>query len=166
MRRAGAALLTCLLVVGGCTAEPEPGPSPVALPWRGSVVPVPPGGAGRVMLRDAVACPGVWFAVGAVRDASGGTRPAAWSSVDGAAWSPVRVVAESFYGRQNVLWSAACRDARLVALGAKAGGAHGYPRTSSWRQTADGVVREVIAPFELFGGPRARAWQADTTAPR
>lgn len=155
MRRAGAALLTCLLVAGGCAAAPEPEPTPVALPWRAVAVPVPPGGAGRVMVRDAVACPGAWFAVGAVRDDAGGTRPAAWSSVDGVAWSPVPVSAESFYGRQNVLSSVACRDGRMAALGAKSGGAHGNPRTSSWHQGADGVLREVRAPFELYGGPYA-----------
>ena len=43
----------------------------------------------------------------------------------------------------------------MAALGAKFGGAHGYPRTSSWQQTPDGVLREVTAPFELFGGPQA-----------
>jgi hypothetical protein len=157
VRRLGAALLAVSLVASGCRAEPgpDPGPSPVAFAWRQAVVPVPPGGAGRVMLRDAVACPGVWFAVGAVRDAAGGTRPAAWSSADGTRWSPVRVVAESYYGRQNVLSSVACRDGRMAALGAKSGGAHGYPRTSSWHQGADGVLREVRAPFILFGGSTA-----------
>lgn len=157
MRWTGAALLLCLLVAGGCTPEPDPGPgpAPVVVAWRESVVPVPPGGAGRVVVRDAVACPGAWFVVGAVRDAAGGTRPAAWSSGDGARWSPVRVAAVSFYGRQNVLSSVACRDGRMAALGAKSGGAHGNPRTSSWVQGADGVLREVRAPFELFGGPYA-----------
>jgi hypothetical protein len=127
----------------------------VALSWQAAAVPVPPGGAGRVMVRDAVACPGAWFVVGAVRDPQGGTRPAAWSSADGAAWSPVPVAAESYYGRQNVLSSVACRDGRMAALGAKSGGAHGYPRTSSWVQGADGVLREVLAPFILFGGSTA-----------
>jgi hypothetical protein len=158
VNRAGAALLTCLLlVVGGCSVRrvPEPRPSPVALPWREAAVPVPPGGAGRVMLRDVVACPGGWFAVGAVGDAAGGTRPAAWSSADGAAWSPVPVVAQSYYGRRNVLSSVACRDGRMAALGARSGGAHGNPRTSSWHQGADGVLREVLAPFVLFGGSTA-----------
>ena len=158
MRRAGAALLSCLLVVvGGCSVRrtPEPRPSPVTLSWREAAVPVPPGGAGRVMLRDAVACGDRWFVVGAVRDAEGGTRPAAWSSADGAAWSPVPVVAVSYYGQRNVLSSVACRDGRMAALGAKSGGAHGYPRTSSWHQGADGVLREVSAPFVLFGGSSA-----------
>ncbi len=155
MRRAAAALLTCLLVVGGCSAEPRPEPGPVAVAWREAVLPPPAGGAGRLMVRDAVACPGGWFVVGAVRDTAGGTRPAAWSSADGSAWSPVPVVAESFYGRQNVLSSVVCRDGRMAALGAKSGGAHGYPRTSSWVQGADGVLREVRAPFVLFGGSTA-----------
>jgi hypothetical protein len=67
----------------------------------------------------------------------------------------VPVAAESFYGRQNVLSSVACHDGVTAALGAKSGGAHGNPRTSSWVRGADGVLREVRAPFELFGGPYA-----------
>lgn len=87
-----------------------------------------------MMLRDAASCDGRWFVVGAVADASGGTRPAAWFSADGSAWVPLRVEARTFYGRQNVLSSVACRGGRMAALGAKTGGAHGNPRTSTWRE--------------------------------
>ena len=155
MRRAGLTLLIVALAAVGCESGPEPAPEPVALGWRSVAVPVPPGGPGEVMLRDAVACPGVWFAVGAVRDSAGGTRPAAWTSPDGTAWSSLTVAPDSYYGKQNVLSSVACKDGRLAALGAKAGGAHAYPRTSSWYQDAAGVVREAKAPFILFGGSTA-----------
>jgi hypothetical protein len=152
-----AALVAGALLVAGCGDDPEPAPepSPVAVAWRDAVLPLPAGSSGAVMVRDATSCPGVWFAVGAVRDAQGGTSPAAWSSTDGVTWSPLRIVARTYYGRQNVLSSVACREGRVAALGAKTGGAHANPRTSSWRQDAAGVLQEVTAPFELFGGPQA-----------
>jgi hypothetical protein len=43
----------------------------------------------------------------------------------------------------------------LAALGAKSGGAHGNPRTATWRQRPDGSLSSVPAAFELFGGPNA-----------
>jgi hypothetical protein len=67
----------------------------------------------------------------------------------------LRIEAFSYYGQQNVLWSAACRSGRMAAMGAKSGGAHAYPRTSSWHMPADGVLREVRAPFDLFNGSEA-----------
>ncbi|WP_036372529.1 hypothetical protein [Micromonospora sp. ATCC 39149] len=135
------------------------------------------------MLRDAAACGGRWFVVGAVADAAGVTRPAAWSSmaatalpaspassalppspassgppslgVDAFAWSPLRLTPRSAYGAENVLTAVGCRDGRLAAVGAKSGGVHGNPRVSTWRQLADGSVVEVPAEFEVFGGPDA-----------
>jgi len=158
MRRLGAVLLG-VVVLAACDANPAPRPSvsasvppPVAVSWRELSLPVEGGAA---MVRDVVFCPGAWFVVGAVRDAGGGTRPAAWRSADGVSWSSLRFDATSYYGKQNVLYSAACRDGRLAALGAKSGGAHGYPRTFSWAQSADGVVHEVRAPYTLFGGSTA-----------
>ncbi|MEU7902464.1 hypothetical protein [Actinoplanes sp. NPDC049118] len=154
-----AVVLAGALVPGGCSAQDAPDPevsvSPVARTWTESVLPAPAGAVGRIVLRDATVCQGRRFVVGAVQDDSGGTVPAAWSSSGAGAWTSIRIDARSYYGKQNVLYSVACREGRMGALGAKAGGAHGYPRTSSWRETPDGVLHEVSAPFELFGGPQA-----------
>ncbi|GAA2706427.1 hypothetical protein ACFY2R_21680 [Micromonospora olivasterospora] len=127
-------LVGCAVLLAGCrSAEgPAPAPEPVRPEWRAVDLPAPPGGPGRLVLRDAVACGGRWFAVGAVADASGGTRPAAWSSGDGISWSALPVRGETFYGRQHVLYAAACRDGRVAALGAQVGGVHGNPRTGTW----------------------------------
>lgn len=147
-----------VVVLGGCSGDVEPQPivsKPAAPAWQQALLPGPDGATGRLMVRDAASCDGRWFVVGAVADAAGGTRPAAWSSVDGSAWASMRVEAQTFYGRQNVLSSVACRQGRMAALGAKSGGAHGNPRTSSWREMPNGVLGEVTAPFELFGGPQA-----------
>lgn len=158
-----------VLVVAGCD-RPGPGndeagrgdgrSAPVEPAWREATLPAPPGPAGRLVLRDAVSCAGVWFLVGGVVDAAGGSRPAAWSSADGATWLPVPVAASTFYGRQHVLYAAACAPGgtgggRVAALGAKNGGVHGNPRTGTWVRDGDGPLREVPAAFELFGGPRA-----------
>ena len=159
MRRAGAFLLAVVLVAA-CEGDPAParstapasasGPAPVS--WHAAALPAEGGSA---MLRDAVQCPDGFFVVGAIRDARGGTRPAAWTSPDGAAWTALSFAATSYYGKQNILYAAACGGGRLAALGAKVGGAHGNPRTSSWVGSPQGPLREVTAPFELFGGPRA-----------
>lgn len=133
------------------------------LAWQELTLPAPPGPAGRLLLRDAVSCAGRWFLVGGVVDAAGETRPAAWSSVDGSSWTPVPIAARTFYGRQHVLYAAACAPGpaggsaggRVAALGAKNGGVHGNPRTGTWVRDGAGALREVPAAFELFGGPRA-----------
>ncbi|RLP95400.1 hypothetical protein EAD89_01840 [Micromonospora sp. BL4] len=156
------------LLVSGCDGSAEPsggastgaGPTVAVAPalrpgWQPLTLPAPPGGAGRLLLRDAAACAGRWFLVGGVADAGGGTRPAAWTSVDGTSWTVVPVRADSFYGRQNVLSSVACRDGKAAVIGAKTGGAHGYPRISTWRQLSDGALGEVQASFETYGGPTA-----------
>jgi hypothetical protein len=158
-RRGFTAFLAAALVLAGCSGtrvpKPDVSPSALVLGWTESVLPRPPGTAGRIAVRDAAICGSRWFVVGAVQDAAGETVPAAWSSDGGAAWTPMRIDARSYYGKQNVLSSVACRDDRMAALGAKVGGAHGNPRTSSWRETPDRVLHEVSAPFELFGGPQA-----------
>ncbi|MGC4811784.1 hypothetical protein ACLQ29_14775 [Micromonospora sp. DT228] len=151
------------LLLAGCDGPRAPGDAestPVAAPalrpdWQPLALPAPPGGAGRPLIRDATACAGRWFVVGGVLDAQGGTRPAAWTSVDGATWTVRPVRPDSFYGRQNVFLSAACRDGRAALIGAKVGGAHGNPRVSTWRQVADGAFVEVQASFETYGGPKA-----------
>ncbi|MFE9183469.1 hypothetical protein ACFYMB_09050 [Micromonospora haikouensis] len=171
-----AAGLAVLLV--GCRsperAAPAPGssapaPEPPRPDWRALTLPTPPGAPGRLLLRDAAACGGRWFVVGAVADAAGVTRPAAWSSPApasspaastaqggaGFAWSPLRLTPRTAYGAENVLTAVGCRDGRLAAVGAKSGGVHGNPRISTWRQLADGSVVEVPAEFEVFGGPDA-----------
>ncbi|TDC25268.1 hypothetical protein E1211_31080, partial [Micromonospora sp. 15K316] len=130
-------------------------PRPVHPTWRPVTLPAPPGVPGRPLLRDATACAGRWYVVGGVADPAGATRPAVWSSADGVTWSVSRLVPSSFYGRRHVLYAAACRDARLAALGTVSGGVHGNPRIGGWVEGADGAVREVAAPFERFGGPRA-----------
>jgi hypothetical protein len=55
---------------------------------------------------------------------------------------------------RSLIHAAACKDGRLVALGGKVGGAHGNPRMSSYH-LVDGVLTEVSASFELYGGPNA-----------
>ncbi|SCG69264.1 hypothetical protein GA0074704_4451 [Micromonospora siamensis] len=107
------------------------------------------------MPRDAVACAGRWYVVGALADPAGATRPAAWSSPDASTWTPLRLTARSPYGAENVLAAVGCRGGRIAAVGAKSGGVHGNPRVSGWRQAADGSLVEVPAEFELFGGPDA-----------
>ncbi|MEU7801157.1 hypothetical protein AB0B10_17985 [Micromonospora arborensis] len=154
--------LFALLLVGcdGPSAPSGVGSTSAAAPalrpgWQPVTLPAPPGGEGRLLVRDATSCAGRWFLVGGVADTSGGTRPAAWTSVDGTTWTVVTVRPDSFYGRQNVFLSVACRDGAAAVIGAKVGGAHGYPRISTWRQVADGGLVEVQAPFETFGGPTA-----------
>ncbi|GAA2467300.1 hypothetical protein [Winogradskya humida] len=151
--------MAALLAAGlaGCSADPPapPSPSEIGRTWRAVELPAPQGAPGRTVLRDVTFCPGHWFAVGAVATSVEATRPAAWSSTDGRSWKPLAIEAKTYYGEQNILSSVACRDGRMAAVGAKVGGAHGNPRTSSWYETAAGTLREVTAPFELYGGPQA-----------
>ncbi|MCM0674429.1 hypothetical protein NCC78_06965 [Micromonospora phytophila] len=136
--------------------EPDvPEAEPLRPAWRSLTLPTPPGGTGRLMVRDAVACDGRWFVVGGVADAAGRTRPAAWVSSDATSWSPLPVAASSFYGRQHVFSAVACRAGRVAAIGAKSGGVHGNPRVGTWVQGSGGTLREVAAPLEWYGGPRA-----------
>ncbi|WP_216592174.1 hypothetical protein [Verrucosispora sioxanthis] len=157
LRRTAALVVACLLLVMGCRAG-TPGPDevpPLQPDWRELTLPAPPGAPGRLMLRDVTACGGRWYIVGAVGGPGDATRPAAWTSADGVSWESVRIVADSYYGRQNILYSVACTDGRFAAVGAKSGGAHANPRVSSWVRRADGALAEVRAGFELYGGPQA-----------
>ncbi|MGC5051993.1 hypothetical protein ACLQ2S_11150 [Micromonospora sp. DT48] len=154
-----APLVTCALLavlLAGCPASrDEPAePGPVRVAWQRVPLP-PPDGPGRIVLRDLAICDGHWYASGAVTDAALGTRPAVWSSRDGAQWTPVPVVADSYYGRRSVVFSIACHDGRVAAVGGKVGGAHGNPRVATWGQRGDGALVEVAASFELYGGPKA-----------
>lgn len=175
-RRAAAALAVPVLFAGpalaatGCqdsgSRPPTPTPSANTAPalrpeWRPVSLPAPPGPPGRLALRAAAVCGDRWYVVGAVTTPSGETRPAAWRSPtawtgpDHQGWQSLRLVPKTYYGERNILYSAACRSGRLAAVGGKSGGAHGNPRVSTWRETEDGSLVEVRAPFELYGGPQA-----------
>ncbi|WP_319461533.1 hypothetical protein [Micromonospora sp. RTP1Z1] len=156
-RRPLAVLGLTAVLLAGCrsTGHADPPPEPARPAWQPVTLPAPPGAPGRLLLRDATACAGRWFVVGAVADAAGGTRPAAWTSADAVAWTALRAVPRSPYGEENVLSAAGCRDGRLAAVGGKSGGVHGNPRISTWRQVGDGSLVEVPAEFEVFGGPDA-----------
>ncbi|MEU6021402.1 hypothetical protein [Micromonospora sp. NPDC047134] len=156
IRRCSAVVAAVVVAVAGCSpsdAPPAP-PEPLRPAWQAVVLPTS-SEAGRVLVRDATVCGGRWYAVGAVVDAAGRRVPAAWTTMDTSVWSPVRLVSSSVYGARHLLYAVACREARLVALGAASGGAHGNPRVASWLLHPDGVLRETAAGFELFGGPRA-----------
>ncbi|MEV7353357.1 hypothetical protein AB0N48_30990 [Micromonospora chalcea] len=157
VRPALAAVTAAASLVAACHATPRPlpVPAPVRPEWRAVELALPDGAAGRPVPRDAARCAGRWYVVGGLVDAAGETRPAVWSSSDGVTWSPIPVRAQTFYGRQHVLYAVACRDDGMAALGAKTGGVHGNPRTGTWVWRPGGPVREVPAAFELFGGPRA-----------
>ncbi|MEV1147169.1 hypothetical protein AB0I76_26460, partial [Micromonospora sp. NPDC049799] len=156
-RRPVAVLGAVVALLAGCA---RPGrldgdqPPPVRAAWVPLSLPAPPGPPGRLLLRDVAACAGRWYVVGGVSGADGGTRPAAWVG-DGAVWSSLPTVPVTFSGEQHVFSSVACRDDRVAVVGAKSGGVHGNPRTGTWWQGRDGALREVSAPFEQFGGPRA-----------
>ncbi|MFC4150271.1 hypothetical protein ACFO0M_28800 [Micromonospora mangrovi] len=146
------------VLLAGCRASGHAAPTspePARPAWQSVTLPVPPGAPGRLLLRDATACAGRWFVVGALVDAAGVTRPAAWTSADAVGWTPLRPVPRSPYGAENVLTAAGCRDGRLAAVGGRSGGVHGNPRISTWRQSGDGSLVEVPAEFEVFGGPDA-----------
>lgn len=146
--------LAVVLVLAACTGPAHaPGPEPAVLWTRAEL----PGPAGRLVVRDAVDCGGRWYVVGAVLGSGGATRPAGWDSADGRTWRSLTFVAlaGSYYGRQDVISSVGCANGTVAMVGAKPGGAHGNPRVSTWRQRADGVLAEVAAPFETYGGDRA-----------
>ena len=151
--------LVGLVSVGACSAdsdEPASDPLPAAeAAWREVTLPVPAGPSGRIAVRDAAHCGGSWYVVGAVIGTDGSSRPAAWTSSDGRGWRAIPTAPVQFWAGQAVLSTVACRDGRIAAIGAKPGGAHGNPRTITWRQRADGTLVDVQAPFELYGGPSA-----------
>ncbi|MEV4121007.1 hypothetical protein [Micromonospora sp. NPDC049645] len=156
VRRAIAVFGVVVTLLAGCrAAENERLPQPVRPRWEMAVLPVPPGSPGRLIVRDVTACAGRWYAVGAVGAPDGGTRPAAWRSADGREWTPLLSRPSSYYGERAILYAVGCHEGRIAVIGARAGGAHGNPRVRTWRQDADGGLREVSAEFELYGGPEA-----------
>jgi hypothetical protein len=166
------AALVCLAAVlaltAGCEEPAKPDLTPVTLGWQEVTLPIPPGDPGRLALRDVVVCDGTWFAVGAVigeavdnssanvaaEVVGAPSRPAAWTSTDGRRWRALATAPISYYGKLNVLFSAACAGGRFAAIGAKSGGSHGNPRTSTWFLRDDTMV-EVNAEFTLYGGSEA-----------
>ncbi len=140
--------LVAFAAVAACEGPPEP----VRLTWQEISLPSPAIGE-RLAIRAATVCSGRWFLTGAIVGADGGTRPAAWASDDGHTFAAVPIAPNTFYGRQNTLYAAACRYRWLAAIGAKSGGAHGFPRTSNWYLDATGVLQQNEVPYTLYGGP-------------
>ena len=157
---AAAALAGALPValLGACTSgDSVAGPPPwTHLPWQARALPVADGS--RAMVRGATWCGGRWTVVGATADARGNTRPAVWSSPDGRRWRSVRLdPGGDYYAARAILTSVGCSHGRLAALGAKSGGAHGLPRTATWRERSDGSLAAVRAPYLLYGGTESVA---------
>ncbi len=159
-----------LLVLAACTSDDEPrARPPIAVPWAEHELPVPPGPGGRTVVRDAVHCGEAWYAVGAVfldqptetRD----TRPSAWRSGDGATWSPVEVVADTYWGKRAILNSIACSRGRIAVVGARSGGAHGNPRVTTFHLQGDTLV-DVRAVFTQYGGVSASSVGAVSGGPQ
>jgi hypothetical protein len=173
VRVALAGFLSALVVLAlGCDADPgaDPNAEPatdserragrqaVTRDWHEVVLPGPAGLPGRLAVRDAVSCGGAWTAVGGVvleqpletRDA----RPAAWRSTDGRSWTALEVTATTYWGRRAILSTVACADGRVVAVGARSGGAHGNPRVTTFFEK-EGGLDDQRAPFNLYGGATA-----------
>lgn len=143
MRRGALAL--CALALASCSSPPPAPPAPPpprALTWREVTLP-----ATAATVQDVAYCEDHWLAVGGLP-----TGPAAWRSTDGTTWTAVRLAPVSFYGRQSTIFTVACRGADAVAVGAASGGAHGNPRTSTWRSRPDGSWLEYEPAFVQFGG--------------
>ncbi len=144
----------------GDRSEPTPDPGPATrsaseLPvggWRRDQLPSHRGW--RPAPRAIVACGDDLLVLGAEARRDGTTRPAAWLGHP-RAWQRLAFSGGDLYARQALLSSAACRGDRIVTVGAKSGGAHFLPRTSTWVGSAAGGLVNVPARFEVFGGPRA-----------
>jgi hypothetical protein len=151
------------LVLAGCTPDAEPPEEVAPVQWVEKAFPSPAGSPGRNVLRDVVECGDGWWVVGAVfldeptetRD----TRPAAWFSTDLETWASVPVDAGTYWGRRAILNSAACSRDRIAIVGARSGGAHGYPRVTTFRlddSASDvGTLVDVPATFVQYGGVSA-----------
>ncbi len=163
VRVVAAGFLSALLVLPlGCDADAEKEgavrPETLTPDWRAADLPGPPGLPGRITLRDAVSCGGAWTAVGGVvleepletRDA----RPAAWRSQDGVRWTAMEMTATTYWGRRSILSTVACAQDRVVAVGARSGGAHGNPRVTTFFEK-DGGLDDQRAPMNLYGGATA-----------
>jgi hypothetical protein len=153
------AAVAVVLLAAACTdAEPESAPpEPLELSWQDATLPVPPGPEGRIAVRDATTCAGRWYVVGGVfpPDPTEDSRPAAWTSLDGQTWTSLELDAQGYWAERAVFSSVACRNAEIALVGAKSGGAHGNPRVTTWYRRDDGTYTDVVAAFELYGGPLA-----------
>ncbi len=147
--------LALTLIVVGCDRGGHTSVTPIRPAWHEVTLPTPPGPAGRLAVRDATACAGRWYLVGAVIGGHESSRPAAWTSDDGRTWTLMTLHPTTYYARRAVLTSVACRDGRVAMVGSRSGGAHGNPRVTSWYPRADGALVDMRAPFELYGGPEA-----------
>ena len=150
-----------LLLLAGCTAEEAPpaAPAPVRPQWKQVALPVPPGPAGRLMVRDALRCGQRWYAAGGVATSTQETRPALWRTSDPAGaggWAAVPIdTAGDYYAERSVISALGCRDGLVAAVGAKSGGAHGNPRVRTFYEKAGGTLAAVPSTdFELYGGAR------------
>lgn len=145
---------TGMVATGLAACGHHDAPSGIHLSWQQRDLPAAAGE--RVVARAATWCDGRWIVVGATADAGGNTRPAVWTSTDAVDWRPVRLhPGHDYYAARAILFSVGCSSGRLAVLGAKSGGAHGNPRTATWRERHDGSLAAVPAAFELFGGPNA-----------
>jgi hypothetical protein len=152
VRTVSGIFLVAALLLAGCTASaPHPKFAPPA--WRTVALPADP--RGRDVVRAVAACPGQWYAAGAVLAPDGTTAPAVWTSRDGVAFTPMPVRPVSYYGPHNILFDIACRGADVVAVGATNGGVHGNPRTSTWVSTGGSPLVEKPSGLELYGGENA-----------
>jgi hypothetical protein len=141
----GAAVLAAVVLLGACSKPAHDAWTRLELPADGTPE-----------LYDLAGCDGRWIAAGAVADAGGATRPAAWTSADATHWTPLtfRPSPASYYGPHQVVLSIACAAGKLAMVGAVPGGVHGNPRVSTWL-LRDGVMAENTAPFETYGGAQA-----------
>ena len=159
VRHLAAAVAVVLLATACTDSEPETKPTlePLEVAWQEATLPRPPGAAGRIAVRDATSCAGTWYVVGGVfpADPSADTRPAAWSSQDGKTWTSLRLDPQGYWAQRAVFSSVACGAGEIAMVGAQSGGAHGNPRVTTWYRRDDGVFTDVVAAFELYGGPRA-----------
>lgn len=152
------ALVAAVLVLTGCTSPEDPVTDPEAVrnvTWENLTLPFPPGADGRIAVRDATYCDGRWYLVGGVFPPVGDSRPAGWTSADGTTWVSLEFDPVGYWAERAVLSSVGCLDGDVAMVGAKSGGAHGNPRVTTWHRRKDGVFVDVVAPFELYGGPRA-----------
>jgi hypothetical protein len=154
------------MVVSACSGvDRSPEPQPLHLTWLGTGLPAPDGE--RAVVRAATWCAGQWIVAGATATADGDTRPAVWTSTDARHWQSTGLhPGRDFYTAREILDSVACSRGRLAVTGAKSGGAHGMPRTATWRALPDGSLAAVRAPYLLFGGTEAVAVAAMAGGPR
>lgn len=142
-------------VLTACTGHAHDAPRQ---PWHAASLPLPPGPSGRIAVREATRCGDSWYVVGGVfldhptQDQD--SRPAAWRSSDGRAWTALPIEARTFWGQRAILASVACAHGSVNVVGARSGGAHGNPRVTTFYEDAAGL-HDVDAPYTQYGGEQA-----------